>query len=212
MATFQLPNGAVDAAGEKVNANAVFSIDAFGALTVTLTNLTAEEVSDGQAITGLKFDISSLTSALNLKSQTADLINISSGKVTDLGTGALTHWTASTALPTVKLTTIGQGTPVNSILGPISADGKFDNGNGSLGSVKNPWALGSAQFVFNSIPGFKADNPALTVISKVFIGFGTAGTDYLATDAVLTATPEPGTLWLAGICSAALLARRKFAR
>jgi hypothetical protein len=215
MTTFQLPGGSKDAAAETVSANAVFSIDSFGALTLTLTNLTAGEVSDGQAITGVKFDISSLTSAVALQSQTGHEIDISSGKVTDLGVAALTHWTASTALPTVTLTTIGGGKPINSILGPLSADGKYDNGNGSLGSVKNPWVVQSATFVFGVLPGFLPDRAGATYISNVLIGFGTAGTDYIQaamTGQVVTATPEPGTLWLTGFCGAAFLIRRKLVR
>lgn len=213
LTTFQLPGGSADLASEAVSAKAVFDIDAFGKLTVTLTNLTTNEVSDGQAITGVTFNVSSLTGAITLNSQTGDRIDINGGTVTDLGTGPLTHWAVSTTLPTVKLTTIGGGTPVNPILGPESADGKYDSGNGSLGSVKNPWVVQTATFVFNSIPGFNAGNPAATVISNVAIGFGTLGTNYIATGAgVTSATPEPGTLWLAGFCTVAFLARRKLVR
>jgi len=200
-----------------VNAQVVFDLSSTGVLTVTLTNQTASEVSDGQAVTGLKFTLAGLNGSASLSTQSGDEITFNGSAVTDLGVQSLTHWTAGTSLQTVTLTTIGGGQPINSILGPASSDGRYDSGNGSISSAKNPWVEGSATFVLNTLPGFGSLLNA-TTLTNVAIGFGTNGTNYISTAAgsfssqTVSPTPEPSTFLLGAGLILGAAARRLLRR
>lgn len=199
--TYSLPAGTTDAGGNPVIASAILSLSVVGSqevLTVILENLTPNQTSDGENITGVELNInSSQITGVALASASADLIQVpSKTAVTDLGVSPLSHWTAATSLSDLTITTIGGGAPTQAIIGAPNGSGDYSNANGSLtGGTKQPYANQTATFTLD----LTGSNISMTSITGVDIGFGTQGTNYIdPTGVENVATPEPGTFWLLG--------------
>ncbi len=201
-----------DTVGDAVSATAMFTLDNSGDLTLTLSNLESNEIDVGQAITGIKFNLSTLTGTASPSAETGDNITVNSKtSLTDNGVGALTDlWTASTSLPTVTLTALGSGQPKSIILGPETG-GEYPDANGSIAgnSAHNPFVDGSATFTFTGLSGL-TDRTISAILSSVQIGFGTAGNDYIPAT-VSSSTPEPASvmLFIGGGLGLLALKRRK---
>ena len=175
-----------------VDAKALFTIDV-GKITVTLTNLFQNPISAGQLVSGIRFDVSGATGSGTL-SRTKD-----AGQVTDISKGGgytegvndiLTRWKATETGNTIRLTTLSGGNPDRLIIGPDDK-GSFDPSGGGLykasnASIRgdNPNILGSATFTITT-PGVTLNS----VLSNVFIEFGTTPRSLEAT--VVTPDPEP---------------------
>jgi hypothetical protein len=197
--SYSLPGGTTDAGGNPVSASAILSLSLVGSqevLTVVLENLTPNQTSDGENITGLELNInSSQITGVSLASASADLIQVpNKTSVTNLGTGSLSHWTATTSLSELTLTTIGSGQPTQAIIGAPGSGNDYSNANGSLtGGTKQPYANQTATFTLD----LTGSNISMSSITSVDIGFGTQGTNYIdPTGVESVATPEPGTFWL----------------
>jgi hypothetical protein len=187
-----------DLAGDAVDATATFVLDSSGDLTLILSNEENGIKDVGQAITQIKFNLSDLTGSAHTSSQTGDNVTVNTKtSLTDDGTGTLLNlWTASTSLPTVTLSALGNGQPQSSILGPETS-GEYPDANGSIAgnSGHNPFVDTTATFTFTGLGGLAGAN-INSILSSVFINFGTAaGGDYI--QGTFVATPEPGTI---GLC------------
>ncbi len=203
--TYALPDGQKDAGKKLVSASAILSLSEVGSeefLTITLNNLTVNQSSDGENITGIKLgiDTSEITGITGGLTSSADLIDVGShGVVNDLGTGSLSHWTAATSLSDIILTTVTGGAAKDAIIGAPGPTGTYSNANSSIISgTKQPYAMESAVFTIYLL----GSNISLASFTGVQIGFGTVGNNYIdaniapATGQQSLATPEPGTFWL----------------
>ncbi len=220
--SYSLPGGQQDSGNNSVSASAILSLSLVGStevLTVTVNNFTGNQGSDGENITGIELNINSNITGASLVSSYApvDLIDISSQTaVTDLGAGAMSHWTgAVTSLTELTLTTIGSGAPSDGIIGAPNSGGVYSNANGSLtnNANKQPYAQEQAVFTLD----LTGSNITLSSITGAEIGFGTQGNNYINASVVANiATPEPGTAWfvvtgISMICLATRLKRRNTA-
>ena len=206
---------------ELANATTTFVWSGTGVLTVTVQNLVADQVDVGQAVSGVKFTLAGLTTTSPTESGTGDLITVAGNNTfTDPATQVdLSHWTASTSLSAspaagnITLTTIGGGHPVQTILGVPDGSG-YNSANGSIAGngPHNPFVDQTATFTFSGLTGVNTSADIATLLSGVQIGFGTAGTDYVNTTTIITATPEPSTFWLLGLAmvGVAWAGRRRF--
>ncbi len=201
--------------GNPIDATALFDLSSSGGpsavLTLTLTNLEANIQDVGQAVTGIKFNLSQLTGSSTPVSETGDGVTVNStSSLTDNGLGTLANqWTGSTSLQTVTLSALGGGNPGDSILGPETS-GEYPDANGSIAGngAHNPFVNETATFTFD-LTGFTGQNID-SILSAVQIGFGTAGTDYVS--ATLVPMPEPGSIMLClgglGLLAAGIRRRR----
>ena len=144
--SYSLPGGTTDSGGNPVSATATLSLSSVGSqevLTIILENLTPNQTSDGENITGVELNInSSQITGAALASASADLVEVpNKTSITNLGTGSLSHWTATTSLSELTLTTIGGGAPAQAIIGAPGSGNDYSNANGSLtGGTKQPYA------------------------------------------------------------------------
>jgi len=179
--------------GQPVSATADFSLSG-NTLTVTLTNNTPDMVSVGQLLTGLTFTLSD-GSGVTLTNQTGNLVEVlAGGAISNIGgaTDALGWGFGATGGSTFELCVICSGgvtspvTPSEGLLGPTSADGKFDSANSSIdgNAPHNPFVLGTATYTFTV--------PSNVTVSDVSFTFGTqAGANVSA--------PEPSSVLLLGL-------------
>lgn len=187
---FMTPTGAVDTTGSPVSATVDFSLSG-STLTVTLTNLQANQKDAGQLLTDVFFSLSAGSAMLS--TQTGDLIDLNSGgSVTNLGTGTL-GWGFGAATVNgnsgFELCVICQGgvtataTPHEGIVGP----GPYTNANSSIAGngPHNPLINQTATFTFTGV------TPGAT-ISNVYFSFGTTPGDNVS-------APEPASLLLLGV-------------
>lgn len=186
-----------DAGNNAVDATANLSLSMVSGtevLTIVLDNLSPNQVSDGENVTGIQLNINtSQITGVTLASATADLIQVpnKTSTPTDLGPGSLSHWAASTSLSDVTLTTIGTGTPTGGIIGAPNSSGIYSNAGGSLtANTKWPFANQTATFMLD----LTGTNISLSSITVAEIGFGTLGTNYI----MAYPAPEPRTFWLLG--------------
>jgi hypothetical protein len=186
------PNG-----GNPVDATAQFSINPSGYLMLTLTNWEANIVDVGQAVTGIKFNLTTSVAGItpgNQPTGTGDVVTVgSAGSVSDSGLqSVMGYYTASTSLHTVFLSVFSTGGPNGAILGPETS-GSYPDANGSLASngPHNPFVNDSATFTFGDFGNLTGDNLS-NILSAVQIEFGTSQTNYFAASVV--ASPEPSSV------------------
>jgi hypothetical protein len=192
---FTTPPGAV-VPGGPVSAFADFSLSGT-TLTVTLSSTLAEIHDAGQLLTDVLFSLSDSGSP-SLASQTADLILVDgSGVVTDLGISPL-GWGFGTFMSGFELCVICQGTvtapatPSQGILGPPSADGRYDNANSSIAGngPHNPFVNQTATFTITGVPSD-------AVVGDVSFSFSTVpGVNVPGTPT--PPIPEPASILLLG--------------
>jgi hypothetical protein len=202
---FSTPTGAINPfTGTPVSGTADFSLSG-NTLTLTLSNTIVGIGNAGQLLTGLTFTLSD-GSGVSLNSQMGDLIQVNSNKtVTDQGTGMLGWGFGTTGTNTFEVCMICSGgvtssvTPSQGILGPASADGNFDNANGSIAGngPHDPFVNGTGTYEFTVPTGVTASN--------VFFQYGTTP------GGAITAAPEPSSIFLLafGLLGLALLTGRR---
>jgi hypothetical protein len=187
---FSTQSGATDTAGDPVSAVVVFTVKD-GEIDISLTNLQGGIKDAGQLLSDLFFGVTgagSLTGS-TASNNAAPLITVNADKtVTSNGTGS-PGWTWDPT--TGHLDGLGSGK--NQIIGPASADGKYDNANSSIAGngPHNPLVNQTATFVITA-SGVTA---AGTTITGVQFSFGTAAGDNLPG----SPSPEPSTLAIAGL-------------
>ena len=194
--------------GQPINVSAAITPQS-GFVSVKLSNLEINPISDGQNLSGFFFTLEGTYGNLSLASATGELITISkSGQITDVGVASLPAWTvAATALngvTNIQLTMLGTAHATETIIGPATQSGNYTAANGSIaGSVHNPFVLGDATFV---IAGSGLTPSA--IVEAASFGFGTSPGDVIAgqfavfgSGAAGLQTPEPATeaLVFAGI-------------
>jgi hypothetical protein len=199
-----------------VNAQAVFTVDASGDLTITLTNLQANPTADNQGLNGIIFSLSTITGAgvSTISSSSGALIDITSNSSAPSSGGTqspLAAWSAATSLQTVTLSETGSTHATETIVGPAAGNGDYTAANSSIvGSNHNDFINQTATFTFNasSALGLSGSSNIASLLSGVQIALGTsAGEDMTMT---LVATPEPPTFLAVGIglLSVGLIGRR----
>jgi hypothetical protein len=192
--TYQTPVGANSAKDGPVSAQATFDLSGNNLL-VTITDLLVNPTSDGQMISGIRFDESGATGSGALTSVNSGLIstvNTSTGTFTAGASDPLTRWHATESGTTITLTTLTGGKPDRLIIGPPDGSNLYSNANPS---TKNPVVLNSAIFTI-AIPGVTSLSSILDDVSNVYIMFGTSNDPF---DLVLTScidcrddAPPPG--------------------
>ena len=207
--------------GQGVNATANITVGAGNTVTVQLTNnLTgAQQVSSGQAISGIQFSfrtasgqlITGITGISSFNDTGALVMVDGNGNVTQVnGAGAdALGWGNSTATSSITLTALGSrgafGTnpPDELILG---GPGPYANANGSIADNKphNPFVQQTANFTF-VVTGVTL--PAGAQISNVVFLFGTDGDKKPGTPN--NPVPEPTTMLLLGTGLAGIAARAR---
>jgi len=190
-ALYMTPTGAAGSDGS-VSASAIITLGN-GTATVVLSDLQGNEVSAGQTLSGLLFDVSGATGSASLVSSAGRTTSLQSdGSYTPgVYTSPLAHWGADNG---VNLSTIGivGAKPYDLILGPDSAGG-FNNAgtysasNQGMRKNFNPYVLGTATFTVD-IPGITA----ASTISGVDFEFGT-GPDFVVAGHTVV-VPEPTTM------------------
>jgi len=189
---FSTPTGAVNPlTGTPVSGKADFNLTGT-TLTLTLTNTISGIRSAGQLLTGLTFTLSN-GSGVGLTSQMGDLVTVNSNNTfIDGGTSTLGWGFGTTGANTFEVCVICSGgvtspvTPSEGILGPVSADGSYDNANSSISGngPHNPYVNGTATYKFAVPTGVTA--------SDVFFQFGTAPGGAIS-------APEPSSILLLGL-------------
>lgn len=204
---FSTPAGAINPfTSVPVSGTADFSLSG-NTLTLSLSNTILGIGDAGQLLTGLTFTLSDGT-GVGLNSQTGDLIAVNSDlTVTDMGKGTLGWGFGTTGTNTFEVCMICSGgvtsgvTPSEGILGPASADGNYDNANGSIAGNKphNPFVNGTGTYQFNV--------PTGVTVSDVFFQFGTTPGGAIPA----TSAPEPSSVLLLGfgLLALALLTCRR---
>lgn len=183
-----------------VNAQAIFTLGN-GTLTVVLTDLLQNPVSDGVTISGFSFSISGATGITSFggSGTLGKILNGNGDYTAGSSASSLTHWAAPLSGTTVNMTTLTGGKPNQLIIGPDD-HGTLDGSGAYSGSGNNsifqhtPVVLGSATFTFD-ITGITANS----TLSDVSFIFGTAGgAANTLRGNLLGSVPEPSTV-LAGL-------------
>ena len=197
-----------------VNVKAVFTATGNGLMSVTLFNLSNID-KDTQVLTGVYFTYAGESTVNSAVGQTGNpTFNISSSNnLTATGSNS-SKWNATTA------TVSGVGYDVLTNLNPTNGgcggcEGILGSGTGSSTNTSlanhNPYLVSDSDGVTFTVSGLSGLT-ANTAITGAYFNFGTAlgQKGALANTAVLTATPEPGTISLAlGGAALLLFARRR---
>lgn len=198
--------------GQTATGSALFSVSG-NLLTVVLTNTTAPRTTaQGNALTGVSFDIDGTGPSLSLSSTalTAGSLLWTSKTTSTSSTNLNGSWTSvlgGSPLGEYGASTSGFGSRFNggSIslgnAGPnygVVAAGTFDGTNVSFGGSQFPFIQNSITLTFSGASGL-----AESKIGNVKLLFGTDGTG------VVTTVPAPAAVALSGISSLALLRRRR---
>jgi hypothetical protein len=175
--TFNTPSGSKDTAGDPVSATAVFTFSD-NTVTITLTNNQVGEKNIGQNISDLEFSLSSLTTGTLISSSGLER-TVNSNKTFTDGSVIATGWvlTPGATFLLDVLSGTGHVGPAHTLIGPVSADGKYDNALGSIAgsSAHNPFLAETATFTLN-VPGVTA----ATTVNNVVFSFGaTDGADLI---------------------------------
>jgi hypothetical protein len=197
--------------GNPVSASALFTTSS-GQLTIVLSNLLANETSDGQAISGLEFNLSQILAGTGTLTDTGTTVSVSNHVGTPDSTVVDAGWAFGTYNSENILCIICQSgltppdhtaPPSHLILGP----GPYTNANGSI-TAHSPYMDQTVTFTINN-----SSITENTDISGVIFKFGTNFSDSTQTTGIPSdpghseaVTPEPGTLALAGIPALLLFA------
>jgi hypothetical protein len=168
--------------GLPVSATVTFTVDSVNDLIyVDIVNNQANPTSVIQCISGLSFTLSTGQSSGSLSSFSADARTIADGGSFTDATASTTHWQLQSGVTVLggtglKLTTLGDAQPKNTIIGP----GPYAMANPSItGTSHEPvWfgdsdpntTIGPVEFVL-SVPGITAG----TVVTNPQFFFGTEG-------------------------------------
>jgi hypothetical protein len=180
-----------------------------GFITVTLTNLVANENSIGQAISQFTFQVNPpMTLSPTLTNVSGTLIDINSSGTITPPTTPSTTWALTTTLNPTTLTVFNGGKPTELIVG-MPTNGAYDPSMGSGGGglpQHSPVFEGSATFTISD-PNLSTN----TQISNVIFFFGTQPESSLAGVQVV---PEPSAiaLGLVGLVGLGLTQVRRFVR
>jgi hypothetical protein len=188
--TYETPAGS-SMGGDAVGGEATFSLVG-DVLTIQLSSLVANPISDGSLLSGLEFDVAGGTTAsLTASSGKTTTIN-SGGSYTPSSTAqSLSKWKlASSSGSMINLSTFGNGSPYDMIIGPdskggFSGAGKYSNANSSIYNHQ-PEVLGTATFTI-TVNGLSS----LSQISDVQFEFGTSSGCWVCGNKVNTPNPVP---------------------
>lgn len=180
-----------------LKASANINSDA-GSITVILNDTNTGEISSGQTVSGIIFDITGVT-GISLQSSVGALLNVNDNGTETAAAGTINHWGVGRTGTTITLETAGPfaagGKPHNLIVGsnPDQNNG-FDN--------FNPYINGTGTFTLTA-----AGVTANSIISNVHFLFGTNSYDVDATPSV----PEPATwaMMIIGFAGVGFLAYRR---
>jgi hypothetical protein len=142
-------------------------------LLVTLTDLTVNMHSQGQALSGIQIVLSSPPTAASLRSSTGTLItNVAGGGTLDTIPEDLNHWGAAVSSGVIFLATAGTGAlggkPKNMIIGP----GPYSGQTGGFDNF-DPYIQNSGTFRIALL------GPLNPIISSVKFEFGTGPDTFL---------------------------------
>lgn len=201
--SFVTPTGSTTSGGA-VNAQADFTTNSNGTLTIKVYDLQTDPTNVAQLISDLFFTVSNGGTALTSGTYTSGsgqgvTVN-GNGTATALGS-INTTWALTNSSGVFHLDDLGAGAsgPANLIIGGPGAGGTYANANGSIAGngPHNPFLLGtmaSGGVTFNlAIPGVTANSS----VSSVVFSFGTtSGINVSAVQNPLTPTPEPSSVIL----------------
>jgi hypothetical protein len=185
-----------------VHASATITAGA-GTISISLTDLQANQISSGQTVSGLVFTISGITS-VSLNSATGPLLNVNDNGTETSVAGSISHWGAGiTSGTTVRMATVGQfasgGQPEYLIVGPTpNQNNGFDN--------FNPYIDGTGTFTLNA-----AGVTSQSIISNVSFLFGTEKNTFSVAADPITAVPEASTwaMMILGFAGVGFMAYRR---
>jgi hypothetical protein len=145
--------------GLAVSAEASFSTDDNGTVSVTVTNWQADPLSAAQLLNGVAFTLSEGETGGSLTSDMAATRSVAAGGKFVNGAPSAMGWAlAENVLGGLELcvlcTDLGAVGPKHLLIGPAASSGIYATANASLAGNKphNPFTAGSASF-FVSVPG-----------------------------------------------------------
>ena len=167
-----------------------------GSISVILTDTGTGQVSSGQTISDVTFNVSGINGISNF-TQSGSLINVNDNGTETSIAGSPTHWAPTLVGTNVHLTTLTGGQPFDLIVGlnPNQNNG-FDN--------FNPYINHTGTFTLACAGCTSASN-----IFGVSISFGTEG--FVVDASPTTAVPEPSTwaMMILGFAAVGFLAYRR---
>jgi hypothetical protein len=171
-------------AGLPGDASATITINN-GSLTVALTSLLNNPISDASEVSGIQITFANSFSGQSLTNSAGQLINISGGSFTLDNTDSITHWGLVASGTTLSLQTVGGpvgGQPFDLIIG----NGPYTNANPSI-TGKNPQIQNTGTFTITGT-GFTSDE----LITAVSFQLSTEKNSY-QTGTFTASVPEPST-------------------
>jgi hypothetical protein len=188
--TYATPNGSTDSGGN-VDAQAVFSLTG-DVLTIQLSSLEENPSDVYQLVSGLEFDVTGGTKAtLGSAMGVTTTIGSTGSYSPSNGKQNLPNWSlASSSGSSIDLSTFGNNSPYDMIIGPdnkggFSGSGKYSNGGSSIHN--EPVVLGTATFTI-TVNGLNS----LSQLSDVQFDFGSMPScDTVCGVKVNTPTPVP---------------------
>jgi hypothetical protein len=192
--TYKTPAGSTVPVGGPVSAEATF-VTSTDQITISLTNTQTGMKDAAQLITDLFFTVSSGQTSATVNAASSGVERtVAKNKTFSDGAAVAPGWDVSADGGGIELDVLGSKIgPAHGIIGPASADSKYDNANGSIAGNKahNPFLAGTVTFVLD-VKGVTAGS---TITSATF-SFGTVSG--VNVDGVKP-TPEPSSAVLLGL-------------